>query len=239
MTETLSTATKHATSHLIEDMMDSPGSDDMWRRNSGPLLERRIKQLTTGARSEIFGMLPDTSQSKQLFSSNTAQAELARTRGVVTRTVFPAAFTRDPVSLCAIRKRTRLGGGSRTFPEVPFPLVVVDRTVVLVPANPDRPEMDLLEVRDPALVGTMAALLERFWKQSTKIESNPADQLAFSERELELVLLLQAGYTDEATARRLGVSPRTVRRMTADLMQRLGARSRFEAGIKVAQLGLV
>lgn len=60
-----------------------------------------------------------------------------------------------------------------------------------------------------------------------------------SDREVELIMLLQVGYTDDAAARRLGVSPRTVRRMTADLMQRLGARSRFEAGIKVAQLGLV
>jgi DNA-binding NarL/FixJ family response regulator len=51
--------------------------------------------------------------------------------------------------------------------------------------------------------------------------------------------MLADGYTDEATARRLGVSIRTVRRNTAELMTLLGARSRFQAGIYAAQSRLL
>jgi DNA-binding NarL/FixJ family response regulator len=55
--------------------------------------------------------------------------------------------------------------------------------------------------------------------------------------EKELLLLLAKGLTDEAAAKRLGVSLRTARRQMAALMERLGATSRFEAGLKAAQRG--
>ena len=42
---------------------------------------------------------------------------------------------------------------------------------------------------------------------------------------------------DEAVARRLGVSTRTMRRLVAATMDELGAQSRFEAGIEAARRG--
>jgi DNA-binding NarL/FixJ family response regulator len=48
---------------------------------------------------------------------------------------------------------------------------------------------------------------------------------------------LAEGHTDEAIAKRLGVSHRTARRIASDLMDRLGARSRFEAGVRAVQQG--
>ncbi|MEZ5193006.1 MAG: hypothetical protein R2734_11170 [Nocardioides sp.] len=41
--------------------------------------------------------------------------------------------------------------------------------------------------------------------------------------------------TDEALARRLEVSPRTVRRIMAEVMSELGAASRFQAGVEAAR----
>jgi DNA-binding CsgD family transcriptional regulator len=45
------------------------------------------------------------------------------------------------------------------------------------------------------------------------------------------------GHTDEAIAKRLGVSHRTARRIASELMERLDARSRFEAGVRALQQG--
>ena len=45
------------------------------------------------------------------------------------------------------------------------------------------------------------------------------------------------GLTDDTVARRMGVSVRTVRRIMADIMRRLDATSRFEAGVKVVHRG--
>ncbi|MEV4409509.1 LuxR C-terminal-related transcriptional regulator [Actinoplanes sp. NPDC049598] len=58
------------------------------------------------------------------------------------------------------------------------------------------------------------------------------------ERERHLLALLAAGLTDESAAARLDVSVRTVRRTMASIMLRLGARSRFQAGMIAARLGV-
>ncbi|MGN2641186.1 response regulator transcription factor [Nocardia takedensis] len=60
-----------------------------------------------------------------------------------------------------------------------------------------------------------------------------------SPREHTLLQLLGRGYTDEAAARRMNLSVRTVRRLTSQLMSQLGARSRFEAGVLASRTGLV
>ncbi|MDP9611903.1 MULTISPECIES: LuxR C-terminal-related transcriptional regulator [Streptomyces] len=45
--------------------------------------------------------------------------------------------------------------------------------------------------------------------------------------------------TDSAVARQLGMSDRTVRRVVAQLMERLGAQSRFEAGVRAVERGWI
>lgn len=59
------------------------------------------------------------------------------------------------------------------------------------------------------------------------------------EQERALLNLLGIGAKDEAAARQLGVSVRTVRRMTAELMRELDARSRFQAGMIAARRGWI
>jgi DNA-binding NarL/FixJ family response regulator len=56
-------------------------------------------------------------------------------------------------------------------------------------------------------------------------------------QERKLLSLLAAGSTDESAGRRLGLSARTVRRMVANLLTRLGAGSRFQAGAEAARRG--
>jgi DNA-binding NarL/FixJ family response regulator len=56
---------------------------------------------------------------------------------------------------------------------------------------------------------------------------------------LEILEGLMLGSKDEAMARQLGVSLRTVRRRVADLMTELGATTRFQAGMEAVRRGLV
>jgi DNA-binding NarL/FixJ family response regulator len=55
--------------------------------------------------------------------------------------------------------------------------------------------------------------------------------------ESALLGLLAAGLTDGAIARHLGTHPRTVQRRVRDLLDRLGAGTRFQAGIQAARRG--
>ena len=92
-------------------------------------------------------------------------------------------------------------------------------------------------VRDNgAARGNGAALDNGAGRDSGASLDGPADE-ALSAAELLLLTLLGDGLKDEAVARALGVSVRTVRRMVAELMHRLDARSRFQAALLAQRRG--
>ena len=92
--------------------------------------------------------------------------------------------------------------------------------------------------RDGKRVLARGNRLAQVWDIATPLGvAQDPDREGLTDQERALLKLLAGGLTDEAAATRLGVSTRTARRMMADLMERLNARSRFEAGLKAAQRG--
>ncbi|WP_344743196.1 helix-turn-helix transcriptional regulator [Streptosporangium vulgare] len=84
----------------------------------------------------------------------------------------------------------------------------------------------------------LIALFEQTWGAASPLgEERRRDEKGLSGQEREVLRLLSTGLTDEAVARRLDVSVRTLRRVTAELMERLDARSRFQAGYLAAARG--
>jgi DNA-binding CsgD family transcriptional regulator len=125
----------------------------------------------------------------------------------------------------------------RTLVGLPTDLAVIDRGAALLPverggAGP----AELALFRLPSVVATSVALFDRLWPTAAPLTAWRSD---LDWRERELLALLAAGGTDESAAARLGISVRTVRRMMAAIMDRLGARSRFQAGLKAASHGLL
>lgn len=82
----------------------------------------------------------------------------------------------------------------------------------------------------------MTLLLTRADAHAARTAAAPVLTWSLSDREWAVLRLLAQGYTDESVARTLGVSLRTARRVAAELMVRLGARSRFQAGLMAARL---
>jgi DNA-binding CsgD family transcriptional regulator len=72
-------------------------------------------------------------------------------------------------------------------------------------------------------------------------DGNPKGQeaLGISDRELEVLRELAAGYSNKEIARRLDVSPNTVKTHVARLFEKLGASRRTEAIRRARELGLV
>ncbi|NJQ08234.1 helix-turn-helix transcriptional regulator [Streptomyces lonarensis] len=131
-----------------------------------------------------------------------------------------------------------LGGEVRTVSAVPSRLLVYDDAHAVLPADPDRPERGSVGVREPALVGFLSALFEHLWARAVPFLENESACVAPPEgTELRVLRGIAAGRTNEALARELGVSPRTVTRMVAGLLERLGTDSRFRAGVRAVELG--
>ena len=63
--------------------------------------------------------------------------------------------------------------------------------------------------------------------------------LGISERELEVLGLLAAGHSNKEIARRLDVSPNTVKTHVAKLYEKLEAKRRTEAILRARELGMI
>lgn len=170
-------------------------------------------------------------------------------RGVGVRIVAPdSARTERPVAgeLVAL---AAAGAQVRAAPAVPADAVVIDDAVAVLPL--DDATRSPAAFRLSAIVTTTAELFERVWLSAQPLIVPSTMSLTLPERtpagpgsngvpcprERELLSLLSNGCTDESAAARLGVSVRTVRRLVADLMHRLDARSRFQAGARAADRG--
>ncbi|MFF7161149.1 LuxR C-terminal-related transcriptional regulator [Streptomyces sp. NPDC008086] len=127
---------------------------------------------------------------------------------------------------------------ARTLDEVIDRLIVFDRTVAFVPANADRTMA--LELRHPALVHYLLTVFERFWRLAIPLTAPLPDTgiEGISHREQSIAALLAEGHQDAVIAERLGISVRTCRAHIARLSETLGAASRTQLGVRIAQAGL-
>lgn len=95
-------------------------------------------------------------------------------------------------------------------------------------------------IRATTVIGTLGTLFEGLWRHAVRVE----ERIDFGDRDRadvarQILNCLQIGITDEVAARELSVSVRTYRRYVAEIMALLGASSRFQAGVRAAELGLL
>lgn len=92
----------------------------------------------------------------------------------------------------------------------------------------------------PALVDGAYALFQAAWESATDLAAFLSAQRPRIDAQAARVLrALTSGATDETAARELGMSLRTYRRRVAELLVTLNADSRFQAGVRAGELGLI
>lgn len=126
---------------------------------------------------------------------------------------------------------SRAGEKSRVHPRLPIKLAVSDRSVALLPLATDQMRGSALVVRESALVEALVQLFQLLWEQALPLVPEPVDDGETAEVDRRLLTMLASGLKDDAIARQLDVSSRTIGRRVAELMELLGARTRFEAGV--------
>ncbi|MCX4763717.1 LuxR C-terminal-related transcriptional regulator [Streptomyces sp. NBC_01275] len=127
---------------------------------------------------------------------------------------------------------------ARTLDEVIDRLILFDRKVAFIPANADRTMA--LELRHPALISYLVTVFERLWRLAVPLTAALPDTRieGISHREQSIAALLAEGHQDAVIAERLGISVRTCRAHIARLSETLGAASRAQLGVRIAQVGL-
>lgn len=156
------------------------------------------------------------------------------TSGRRVRTIYPIRAMAESASTLAYR--TRLGEEVRLLAHVPTRLLVLGTTHVIMPEPLGLSTTRRLILRQPALVQLSTLYFDLLWERahpvSTLVRGEDGGRRALLEQ-------LAGGASDEQIARRLGVSVRTVRRRVAEVLEELGAESRFAAGVAAARRGWV
>ncbi|MFI6844974.1 LuxR family transcriptional regulator [Kitasatospora sp. NBC_00085] len=121
----------------------------------------------------------------------------------------------------------------------PLQAIIVDQTTALVVTGSVAARHSSV-IRVPEVIHTLRILFENVWR--TAVPAN--ERIVFGDRTRaafarQILGALRAGVTDEVAARDLTVSVRTYRRYVAEIMTLLGASSRFQAGVRAAELGLL
>ncbi|WP_350279218.1 helix-turn-helix transcriptional regulator [Kribbella sp. HUAS MG21] len=156
--------------------------------------------------------------------------------GVRYRTIFPDHARTTPTVGRHLGALSMAGVAVRTIPHVPMNALVIDGSVAVLPADTAHGSVAVLRLT--SVVVTALELFERIWPDAVPLaDRDLPDETDLSLREQEMLRLLALGATDEVAAAHLDISVRTVRRMVAQIMNRLGARSRFQAGVKAADRG--
>ncbi|MFC4530168.1 TrmB family transcriptional regulator [Sphaerisporangium dianthi] len=192
---------------------------------------------------------------------NTLEAERLR-EGVRYRAIYAREAFLHTGALDELDNQLRAGEDARVLAELPFKMVLVDRRLAIMPLSMDQPLAGSVLIKGSTMVVALAELFGRMWREAVPVYPRPAardgapepaggeagrDGEGDEDREVtepgledrRLLALLSAGLKDDAIARQLGTSPRSLRRRLRHLFDELNAETRFQAGAQAGRRGLV
>ncbi|MBG0854759.1 erythropoiesis-stimulating protein [Streptomyces spinoverrucosus] len=200
-----------------------------------------LENVARRVEEEVLSLHPGRALPAEMVEAGLERDLAALGRGVRVRTVHLGAAAAVPHMASYLRRLSAAGAQVRTAHTLPLRLIVVDRSTAIVPAPPAGEDgIAAVILRGETLVGVFREIFEHCWEAANALSDVPAGpdgEWRPEGRHREVLRMLAGGLTDEAMARKLGVSERTVRRLVSELTERLGAASRFQAGASAVRLG--
>ncbi|WP_460068188.1 helix-turn-helix transcriptional regulator [Streptomyces sp. YKOK-I1] len=231
---------RHAVFRLLAEYTESDPADyHRARRVEGmEAIRSLIENMAHTCTSEVAVFATGGGQpAESLDAAKPLDSEVLG-RGVKVRYVYLDSVRNDGATTAYAQWLTRQGGQVRTVPHLPTRLLIYDGSLAIVPVDPQAADAAAITLEDPGVVHALHALFERTWEQAAPLGADRTpDAHGLIAQERAVLELLARGLTDEMIARKLAVSVRTVRRMTAALMTRLNAGSRFQAGVLAVARG--
>ncbi|MFH9349593.1 LuxR C-terminal-related transcriptional regulator [Kitasatospora sp. NPDC017646] len=193
-------------------------------------------------REETLTAQPGGGRQQEMLAEATPRALAMLQRGLRMRTIYQHTAVFSGPTRDYVNEVTRKGSEVRIFGEDFTRMIIFDRQVAFI-GDRTRPNLALV-IREPTLVGVLADDFERLWRWSNpflavpqRITRDAAEGMSSAKR--TVLRLMADGLKDEVIARCLGMSVRTCRKHIAEIMQELNATSRFQAGCRAMQRGLI
>ncbi|GII32893.1 helix-turn-helix transcriptional regulator [Planotetraspora mira] len=223
----------------------------------GQQLLRRAKTAIRGIDAPPYARAID---GEMISSSANVLEDGVRRRFIHERDTFRMAGQTQK-----IEQSVASGEEVRILANVPMKMILSDEDLGLIPLRATPRVLDSCILVHPcSLLDALSTLFEMLWRQAlpfvagqaavdeaatpaaplpgitglTGVVRKPGEgETPLTEEERRIVSLLALGLPDEAIARQLDMGHRTVQRRIHALMVRLGATSRFQAGVLAARRG--
>lgn len=199
-----------------------------------PAIRRRLEELAVYAKAEVLSFSPVAYNPTVTRAASRPLDLAALRRGVRMQTLYLDTLAFEPAALEYARDLVAAGAEVRLVPSLPMRLIVVDRTTAVAPSDPADATAGALIIRHPGLLMALRALFDVYWQQGRALPMIGDARADSTVAERAVLRLLATGAKDEAVARQLGISVRTMRRTVADLMVRAKVDSRFALGVYAA-----
>ncbi|GGT17917.1 helix-turn-helix domain-containing protein [Streptomyces purpureus] len=203
----------------------------------------RFLQLQLGAAEEVCALV--TGRPVAVTGIDNDAEERASERGVAYRVVLEREVLTLPTGLVELSAALGRDEQVRVVEKVPTKLVVVDRSLAMVPLTGRGAEPAALVVHASGLLESLMGLFEAVWKDALPLRLGAGGQVMEDRlpgpdaTDLEILSLLLAGMTDASVAKQLELGLRTVQRRVKGLMELTGVTTRLQLGWHAYEKGWV
>lgn len=203
-------------------------------------LHDTVSEIARGTSTEVISVLAGPAPSADMLAVGREQdLELAR-RLVTVRLLYPMEYAGLVHVAQYAEELSEAGVEVRFADRLPHRLLVFDRRVAVVPVDNADVGHGALVVRESILarsLGHLATTMYRRGRPLAEALEVVGKQVGPTPLDRRVLMLMGSGLADGACAHRLGVTDRTFRRYVGSLLNRLGASSRFDAGVKAVEQG--
>lgn len=197
-----------------------------------------IDDLARTCSESLDALVPGSGLSEAAVEAATPLDMEILERGVKVRSLLQHSARRNRSQVRHVAILTGAGAQVRSTSVLPSRMQIYDHSCAVLPLDPDHAAAGAALIRDPTVLSFLQQLFEHYWDRALEFTAEEQREGPEpTEVEHDVLMLMAAGKKDEAIAHQLGMSPRSVSRIVARLMERLNADSRFQAGARAALNG--
>jgi sugar-specific transcriptional regulator TrmB len=198
-------------------------------------INRFIQAAVGDAQKELLTAQPAGARSAATLEVAVERDIRALSRGVAMRTLYQHSARRSTATREYVERVAAHGAEVRTLDEFFNRLIVVDQTMAIVPGSEGTHVA--VAIHDRSLVAYLVDIFERYWERAHDFSDRDLDtarDIADDVHNMTVRMLVE-GHSDNASAKRMGVSARTFAGYVAALKEEYGAETRFQLGYAMGQ----
>lgn len=201
-----------------------------------------IEEHTLQAREQEQAMHPGGVPPVELVDEMIHRDVAALRQGVRLQAIYAHHLAAVPHLHEYLTEVSRYGADVRVAPAVPLRMLVIDDDLAILPMDPHDTARGAFAIRSHQVIGALRAVFRFHWAAAAPLAASSERQEVnnlLSPSEKMVIHMMAMGTKDEAIARQLGVSTRTLSRKISQLLERLSVQTRFQAAVKLTRAGVL